>query len=71
MRAMNWRCRWFGHKRRPLDGDGNSVSIRNVDGCERCGVLIRAERDRSGTAVVYWIDDPPRFEKTRDWRFKL
>jgi hypothetical protein len=68
----NWQCRWFGHKRRPLDGDGSGVSIRNIDGCERCGVLIRAERDRSGMAVVYSIeDDQPTPSLARDWRFKL
>jgi hypothetical protein len=43
---MNWRCRWFGHKRRSLDGDANGVSIRNIDGCYRCGVLLRAKHAR-------------------------
>lgn len=43
---MNRICRWFGHKRYPLDGDGNGVSIRNIDGCRRCGVILKARKGR-------------------------
>jgi hypothetical protein len=38
-------CRWLGHKRYPLDdSEGNIV---NVDGCRRCGVILRGKRGKS------------------------
>lgn len=37
-------CRWFGHKRFPLDDKAGNV--RNVDGCARCGVILKAMKAR-------------------------
>jgi hypothetical protein len=43
---MSRWCRWLGHKRKALDGDSATVSIRNVDVCLRCGQLMRAKKAR-------------------------
>jgi hypothetical protein len=61
---MNWRCRWFGHKRRSLDGNSATVSIYNVDACARCGCILRAEKARS----FGYIENAPAIDLGDDYR---
>lgn len=37
-------CRLLGHRRYPLDDKAGNV--RNVDGCKRCGVILKAKKTR-------------------------
>lgn len=45
--SVNWKCRVFGHKLRPLKGgplsDGSFLDVRNIGVCEREGTLHKLD----------------------------